>query len=168
MTDIAAQAKAMGLHYSGSQATRAAEQLPLARIDEFAELKDGGFLFRRTPEGLEVLELVSSRPQPVALAQASAAIEQFLLNERKRKLIADDLQALRKSARIEYVGDFAEGGPRSAEAAAAVSTAPAPPPPTHSLLPAAATSAPEMPKPLLAAASMPSSATLERGLKGMK
>ena len=45
--------------------------------------------------------------QPVDLEQATPAIEQFLLNERKRKLVADDLQALRGAAKIEYVGDFA-------------------------------------------------------------
>ena len=45
--------------------------------------------------------------QPVSLQQATPAIEQFLLNERKRRLVADDLQALRTAAKIEYVGDFA-------------------------------------------------------------
>jgi hypothetical protein len=41
------------------------------------------------------------------------AIEQFLLTERKRKLIADDLQALRSSIPIVYMGEFAAGAPPS-------------------------------------------------------
>jgi hypothetical protein len=54
-----------------------------------------------------VINLAASRSEPVSLDRARPAIEQFLLNERKRKLIADDLQALRASAKIEYLGDFA-------------------------------------------------------------
>lgn len=168
MIDIASQVKAMGLHYTGSQATRAAEQLPLARIDEFAELKDGSFLFKRTPQGAEVLGLVASRSQPVALAQAQGAIEQFLQNERKRRLIADDLQALRKAARIQYVGDFAGHVPGAAETTPADAT---PPPKALPpvLLPTMAAAPPiAVPAPAIAAASMPSSATLDQGLKGMK
>ena len=60
-----------------------------------------------------MINLAASRMQPVTLAQATPAIEQFLLNERKRKLVADDLQALRTAAKIEYVGDFAADAARS-------------------------------------------------------
>ena len=55
--------------------------------------------FQHAPGGAQVINLAGSRQQPVALAQATPAIEQFLLNERKRKLVADDLQALRARRR---------------------------------------------------------------------
>ena len=46
-----------------------------------------------TPNGVQVVVLAGSRSQPVSEEQARPAIEQFLLNERKRKLVEDDLKA---------------------------------------------------------------------------
>ena len=59
----------------------------------------------------------------MTLEQATPAIEQFLLNERKRDILAKDMKAMRDAAKIEYVGKFAEA---AASAAAAVPAAPAP------------------------------------------
>ena len=44
-------------------------------------------------------------------APEKQAIEQFLANERKRKVVADDVKALRAAAKIEYTGKYAEGAP---------------------------------------------------------
>jgi hypothetical protein len=41
--------------------------------------------------------------------QARPAIEQFIVNERRRKLIEEDVKAMRAGAKIEYLGQFAEG-----------------------------------------------------------
>jgi hypothetical protein len=60
---------------------------------------------------VQVVVLAGSRSQPVSEEQARPAIEQFLLNERKRKLIEDDIKAMRAGAKIEYVGKFGEGAP---------------------------------------------------------
>ena len=87
--------------------------MPLASIDQFAKMKDGQAIFNARPGGAQIINLAASRPQPVTLAQATPAIEQFLLNERKRKLVDDDLQALRGAAKIEYVGDFAADAGRA-------------------------------------------------------
>ena len=67
---------------------------------------------------MQVVVLAGSRSQPVSEEQARPAIEQFLLNERKRKLVEEDMKAMRAAAKIEYVGKFAEGA-ASAPAAAA-------------------------------------------------
>ena len=50
--------------------------------------------------------LAKNGKKVLVLDKATSAIEQFLLNERKRKIVADDLQALRAAAKIEYLGDF--------------------------------------------------------------
>ena len=55
--------------------------------------------------------------------QARPAIENYLLNERKRKLIEDDRKALRAAAKIEYVGKFGEAAPAGAAADPASSAA---------------------------------------------
>jgi len=109
--------------FNGNQAVRAAEQLPLASLDTFARMKDGQATLSKTANGVQVLVLVGSRSQPVSEDQARPAIEQFLSNERKRKLVEQDVKALRAGAKIEYVGKFAEGvAPSAVGASAAVGT----------------------------------------------
>jgi hypothetical protein len=74
---------------------RAAEQLPLNSLDAFARMKDGQAALVPAANGVQVVVLAGSRSQPVSEEQARPAIEQFLLNERKRKLIEDDRKAMR-------------------------------------------------------------------------
>ena len=108
--------KANNIRFAGNEAVRAAEQLPLASIDQFAKMKDGQAILNARPGGAQVINLAASRPQPVSLQQATPAIEQFLHNERKRQVIADDLKALRSSVPIVYMGDFAASAPRASPA----------------------------------------------------
>ena len=112
--------KANDFRFVGNQAVRSAEQLPLASLSTFAAMKDGQALINATPTGAQVIVLAGSREQPVTLEQATPAIELFLLNERKREILAKDMKALRDAATIEYVGPFAQGA-ASAPAASAAS-----------------------------------------------
>ncbi len=139
--DFLEHLKTSGYRYSANQAVRAAEQLPLQSLDTFARMKDGQALLTQTPTGATVIVLANSRSQPISLEQASPAIEQFLLNERKRKLMEEDVKAMRAAAKIEYVGKFAvaPAGTGAAATAASGSGTPA--------APAAATPAPVMPPP---------------------
>ena len=109
--------KSHDFRFGANQAVRAAEQLPLASLDTFAKMKDGDTMFNATPSGAQVIQLVGSRSQPVSEERARPAIEQFLLNERKRKIVEDDIKSLRKTAKIEYVGKFAESAASAAERA---------------------------------------------------
>jgi EpsD family peptidyl-prolyl cis-trans isomerase len=120
--------KANDFRFAGNQAVRAAEQLPLASLDGFAKLKDGQSVFQATPAGAQVIVLAGSRSQPIDLERAKPAIEQFLLNERKRQLIDQDVKDMRSIARIEYVGKFAQAAsaPRAdAPVSGAAAAAPA-------------------------------------------
>ena len=118
--------------FAANQAVRAAEQLPLQGLEAFSKMKDGQAVINQAPNGMQVVVLAGTRSQPVTEEQARPAIEQFLLNERKRKLVEADVKALRAAAKIEYVGKFAEGAPGSAPGSAsapsAPSTTPAPAP----------------------------------------
>ncbi|MEK8050115.1 EpsD family peptidyl-prolyl cis-trans isomerase [Ideonella sp. DXS22W] len=131
--------KANEFKFAGNQAVRAAEQLPLQSLDTLAKLQDGQAILNQGPNGVQVVVLAGSRSQPVSLEQAKPAIEQFLLNERKRKLLEADVKGLREKAKIEYVGKFGEGVPPAgvpalpgsapaADAAPAAAPAPAPAP----------------------------------------
>jgi EpsD family peptidyl-prolyl cis-trans isomerase len=117
--------KTAGYKFTGNQAVRAAEQLPLSSLDSFAKMKDGQAAIVPAPNGVQVIVLAGSRSQPATEEQARPAIEQFLLNERRRKLVDDDAKAMRAAAKIEYVGKFAEGAASAPAAAAAAPAAPA-------------------------------------------
>ena len=119
--------KANEFKFAGNQAVRAAEQLPLQSLDAFAKMTDGQAMLNQAANGVQVVVLAGSRSQPVSEEQARPTIEQFLLNDRKRKLIEDDIKAMRAAAKVEYVGKFGEGAPAAGAAVSPVpATAPAP------------------------------------------
>ena len=161
INDFVAFLKASQIKFGANQAVRAAEQLPLARLQSIAQMKDGQAQFVPTARGAQVLVLVSSRLQPVDEDRARAPIETYLVNERKRKVIEDDLKSLRSAAKIEYVGDFVPSA-KPANAASATEVKP-----TKSPLTSAPASAPEPILPVQPA-SMPTGTTLEQGIKGLK
>ena len=171
MPEFLAYLKAKEFKFNANQVVRAAEQLPLASLDKFAALKDGQSLFNPVPGGAQVVLLVGSRSQPVDEQRAVPVVEQFLLNERKRKVVEDDLKALRTASKIDYVGEYAKGGAREviAPAPVAVET-----PPLTSVAPAQAGSMPSAApqvevEPINSLpASAPNSGVLEKGIKGFK
>ena len=163
--------KASDIKFGANQAVRAAEQLPLNTVDKFAQMKDGQTIFTATPTGAQVVVLAGSRSQPVDEARATPAIEQFLWNERKRKVVEDDLKAMRSAGKVEYVGEYAKGGAKEVTPAPAVPEAPpltsiAPAMPAGSM-PAAAPQI-EVEPINTAPASSPTAGTLEKGIKGFK
>ncbi len=109
--ELATYLKANDLKFASSQSVRAAEQLPLPALPALARMSEGQALLNPTATGAHIVVLRGVRSQPVDADRASRAIEQFLLNEQKRKLIADDMKALRTAARIDYRGRFAASAP---------------------------------------------------------
>lgn len=115
--------KSAGLRFSTRQLSVPAEQMPLDRLDKFAQMKEGQSILTPHPMGAQVMVLLNSRLQPVEEENARAAIEQFLTNDRRNKAIQADLAALRAAAKIEYLGEFATGGgPTPAASAAGAGT----------------------------------------------
>ena len=125
INDFVEYLKANDFRFSANQAVRAAEQLPLASLGTFAAMKDGQTILSPAPTGAQVIVLAGSRAQPVTLEQATPAIEQFLLNDRKREILAKDMKSMREAAKIEYVGKFAEGAAAAGSAPAAAAAPPA-------------------------------------------
>lgn len=172
LPDFVNYLKVSDIKFGANQAVRAAEQLPLNTVDKFAQMKDGQTIFTPTPTGAQVVVLAGSRSQPVDEARASPAIEQFLWNERKRKVVEDDLKAMRSAGKVEYVGEYAKGGAKEVT----------PPPPAAPEAPPLTSIAPAMPagsmpaaapqievEPInTAPASSPTAGTLEKGIKGFK
>jgi len=164
--------KSGDVKFAAKQAVLAAEQLPLANLDRFAAMKDGERTLSPTPQGAQALILVGTRAQPVDEQRATPAIEQFLLNERKRKMVEDDLKALRGSAKIEYIGEYAKGTAPDSAAPAASEAAPEPVVPVAPSAPQVTTpsAAPQIEVAPLASStsSAPTTAGREKGLGGMK
>lgn len=127
INDFVEHLKANGFRFSGNQAVRAAEQLPLNSLETFAKMKDGQALLAASPNGAQVVVLAGSRSEPVDEARARPAIEQFLLNDAKRKLVDADMKAMRAAAKIEYAGKFAEAAASAPAKAAAVTATETPP-----------------------------------------
>jgi EpsD family peptidyl-prolyl cis-trans isomerase len=144
MEEIVAWLKARDIKFTGGGATKPAEQIPMELLERLQKLKDGQTLVAQTPQAITLIRLVSSKTVPVDEATALPRIEQYLGNQRANEAVANDMKALRKSAKIEYMGDFAKDATAlAAEAAAAAS--------------AAAAAATEQPK-----------STLEKGIAGLK
>ena len=126
INDFVEYLKANNIRFAGNQAVRAAEQLPLNMVDTFAKMKDGQAMLVPAANGAQVIVLAGSRSEPVDEVRAKPAIEQFLLNDAKRKLVEADMKAMRAAAKIEYVGKFAEGAASAPAAAPAAVAPPAP------------------------------------------
>jgi len=124
MAEFADYLRTNDFKFSGNQAVRAAEQLPLSSLASLARLKDGEALLNATPSGATVVMLAGSRLQPVDEAKAKPAIEQFLFNDRKRELVGKDMKSMRSAAAVEYLGKFANEG-ASAPAVPVAATPPA-------------------------------------------
>jgi EpsD family peptidyl-prolyl cis-trans isomerase len=115
--------KAQGLRFAANQTAQAAESLPLNLVDQLATLGEGQSLVQPTPNGVRVLIVAGARLAPVALAQAAPAIEQFILNDRKRAAVQSGIKDLRGRATIEYLGKFAAPAVGAAAASAPASVA---------------------------------------------
>jgi EpsD family peptidyl-prolyl cis-trans isomerase len=131
VNDFIEYLKANNFRFVGNQAVRPAEQLPLTLVEAFSKLKDGQSMLVPNATGAQVYVVAASRTEPIDEVRARPAIEQFLVNDAKRKLAEAELKSMRSTASIEYVGKFAEPAasapPASGtDAAAQVEAAPQP------------------------------------------
>ena len=124
--------RSSGFRFAGNQAVRPAEQIPLGLLDQLAKVKDGQSVMLTTANGAQVIVVAGSRAEPVTLEKAKPAIEQYLLNDARRKLVEADIKAMRAAAKIEYKGKFQAPVAGGTEAAASAQPAPAAPQPPAS------------------------------------
>lgn len=141
--------KNSNLKFGVNQVTQPAESLPLNIVDKFATIKDGEGLYQPINGGLKVILVAASKPQPITIEQAKPLIERFLTETRRQEFIQKESKNLRTTAKIEYLGKFADK-------------------------PAAGASAPSAAAPALAASEAASTASgidaaaLNKGLSGLK
>ena len=119
--------KAQNYPVKASQGVKASEQLPPQLLPKLQTMPDGQAMVITTPDGLLVLVMAGSQPQPITEAQAKPAIERLLQNQKRQEAAKQELARLKTAAKIEYLGEFVEAGkePAAAKQAAPVAKAPA-------------------------------------------
>lgn len=127
--ELAGALKGANIRFAARSVSQAPENIPMGFLDQLAKLNEGQWVVVATPTGLNAALVASAKPAPVTEEAAKKAIEQFILSDRKRKLVADGIKQLRGSAKIEYVGQFAAAASAPADAAAVEAPAVAPTPP---------------------------------------
>lgn len=86
--------------------TKSAEQLPEPVLARFAKLKDGDSVTFPYSEGIEVVQLLNARLEPVDEAQARPFIQKYLVEQARKQKASKELEGLRAAANIQYVGDY--------------------------------------------------------------
>lgn len=109
--------KAQALPMRAAQDVKPAEQLPLALLPQLAKMAKGQASVVDTPDGVLVIVLADTQSQPVPLERAKPAIVAALQTEARQKAIQAQMDALKASADIKYMGEYADAG-KAAPAAA--------------------------------------------------
>jgi EpsD family peptidyl-prolyl cis-trans isomerase len=93
------------VHYVVNPLIKGTEQLPVGLVPKFMSLKDGDVIALPFQEGVEIVQLIHSHPEPVGEAQGRPFIEKYLLEQRRQARAAEEIKALRSAATIQYVGE---------------------------------------------------------------
>ena len=99
--------KSQNIPYRGNAVTKPAEQLPAELLKQLHGAKDGETLVISGPQGHTLIRVVATRKTPVDEATAVPAIQRFLMNQRINETVEKEVKGLRDTAKIEYVGSFA-------------------------------------------------------------
>lgn len=106
--DVEKILNSQGIRYRESTTTRAAEALPIQALPRIAKMGKGDTVAFTDRNLANVLMLLEYSEQPVALDRATALIEQYLVNQKKREVAQSAVKELRSKGSIEYVGAFAK------------------------------------------------------------
>jgi EpsD family peptidyl-prolyl cis-trans isomerase len=116
MGDFVNWVKEQGIKGKTAVAVKPAEQIPAPLLGRLSQMRDGQVtVLQGRPGHVLVQQLQESQLQPVSLEQAHKAIEQAIVVEKRKVLMAADLKRLRETAKIEYVSGYAPASEANAE-----------------------------------------------------
>jgi EpsD family peptidyl-prolyl cis-trans isomerase len=124
--DFIAWLKTENIPARAGQSTKTAEQLPLEILPRVHAMKDGQAMTFAVPGALNILVVAGSQTQPLTQEQAKPMIERYLDNAKKREIAEAELKKLKETAKIEYLGEYADAG-KQADAKAEPTAEPAAP-----------------------------------------
>lgn len=102
ITDLVAKLKADNFTVAQTLETKSADQLPLEMLPKVAAMKVGDTVVFTGATTL-IVHLIASKDAPLTEQQATPAIQNFLLSQARSKIVDQELERLRKDAKIEYV-----------------------------------------------------------------
>jgi len=142
LEEFAQWLKSQNIPFRGSQAERAAEQLPAQLATQLMNAKPGQAIMANNNGVLTVILVAAAVNQPVSPEQAKPLAERILTAQKQREVAENEVKALKTAAKIEYLGAFADAGKEPAQPAAqaAAESAPAQPAATDAAKPADANS----------------------------
>lgn len=109
MKEIAESLQSKRVQFSANRGVRAAEQIPLAMLPKMHAMSKGEIqLFEAVPGRYQVIRVVDFLEAPMDEATAAPRIERFLFNQVSGAAVAREMKEIRKQAKIEYFGEFAE------------------------------------------------------------
>ncbi|AZZ92499.1 peptidyl-prolyl cis-trans isomerase, EpsD family [Hahella sp. KA22] len=106
LEDIVSWLKSEGVQYRVNAANRSAEQIGLELLTQVARLEDGAMTLFQGPNNYLVVRVTASQQRPVSEEDAKPRITQYLHNLKVQKTVTEEVERLKNSAAIEYVGDF--------------------------------------------------------------
>jgi len=121
---IAAWLKSNDIPYSIQTGVKPAEQLPLELLARISKMPAHQSVVIEMVDSISVLQVASSRNEAVEESVASAAIQEYLLNARKKEALEKEMKLLKEAAKIEYVSQ-PEVKPVATEVKGAVAAQPA-------------------------------------------
>ena len=144
LNEIVTFLRSKDIKFNANSAVRPAEQLPLEALPALARMKDGDIAAQGGNGRVTIVQRVAAQLVPYSIEEAAPLIEQLMQNQKRGELAGAHLKQLRESAKMAYVGEFAQpataaqpptptvaraAGP--APAAASTAAAPAPGNPAH-------------------------------------
>lgn len=109
LMDIAKSLQLPGVQLQGGRLAKSSEQIPLERVKVIHQLQVGDIVVTATvPDRVSVAQLVAVQPQPIAPEKVTVAAQQYLLANRRKALLQDEVKKLVSAAKIEYMGSFAD------------------------------------------------------------
>lgn len=128
MAEVTEYLKSKSLPVRANQTTQPAENFAPALLTHLSALHDGQAMMAPMPGGARLIFVAASRQAPLTLEQATPAITQALVAERRRRAVEQDMKTLREAGQVKYVGKFAVAMNKPASAAQAPRAAPELPP----------------------------------------
>jgi EpsD family peptidyl-prolyl cis-trans isomerase len=98
-----------GLPHVMRNSTQWAENIPSDILPKLAFLKAGQSIALPTPDGLLILTVLHTEDAPIMGGVAQKTIQTVLMAGKRKQLVKDGMEALKRSAKIERKGAFASG-----------------------------------------------------------
>jgi EpsD family peptidyl-prolyl cis-trans isomerase len=110
LEELAGKLRKENIEFKTAATVKAAEELPTVLLPKFSKMAKGEVAIIPAAETLSVLQLQDFKEQPLTEEQAKAVIGKFLFEQKRKALIETEMKRLRDTAKIEYLGAYADAG----------------------------------------------------------